>query len=80
MNKSLLVLSLLVISASPLAAQQRSPNSMGGGDCNANVYNCADTPNPLPAPNTVWIEEMTDRKSTRLNSSHVRTSRMPSSA
>ena len=26
------------------------------------------------------IEELTDRKSTRLNSSHVRTSRMPSSA
>ena len=32
---------------------------MGGGDCADNVYNCADTPNPLPRPNTVWIEEMT---------------------
>ena len=32
---------------------------MGGGDCASNPYNCADTPNPLPAPNTVWIEEMT---------------------
>jgi creatinine amidohydrolase/Fe(II)-dependent formamide hydrolase-like protein len=32
---------------------------MGGGDCADNVYNCADTPNPLPAAHTVWIEEMT---------------------
>ena len=38
---------------------ERDPNSMGGGDCAASVYNCADTPNPLPAPNTVWIEDMT---------------------
>jgi creatinine amidohydrolase/Fe(II)-dependent formamide hydrolase-like protein len=35
------------------------PRSMGGGDCRDNVYNCADTPNPLPAATTVWIEEMT---------------------
>jgi creatinine amidohydrolase len=33
--------------------------NMGGGQCTANRYNCADTPNPLPAPNTVWLEEMT---------------------
>jgi len=32
---------------------------MGGGDCRDNVYNCVDTPNPLPAPDTVWLEEMT---------------------
>jgi creatinine amidohydrolase/Fe(II)-dependent formamide hydrolase-like protein len=32
---------------------------MGGGNCSANVYNCADTPNPLPPAQTVWIEEMT---------------------
>jgi len=32
---------------------------MGGGNCSANPYNCNDTPNPLPAPNTVWMEEMT---------------------
>ena len=25
----------------------------------ANPYNCADAANPLPAPNTVWLEEMT---------------------
>ena len=32
---------------------------MGGGDCRDNPYNCADAVNPLPAPNTVWLEEMT---------------------
>lgn len=32
---------------------------MGGGNCADNVLNCADTPNPLPAPNTVWLEQMT---------------------
>jgi creatinine amidohydrolase len=41
------------------ARPPRDPRSMGGGDCAANVYNCKDTPNPLPAPNTVWLEEMT---------------------
>jgi len=42
-------------------AQQREPDprSRGGGDCRDNAYNCADAPNPLPMPNTVWIEEMT---------------------
>ena len=49
---------LLTVTAAE-AQQQRDPNSMGGGDCAANVYNCATTPNPLPAPNTVWLEEMT---------------------
>src|SRR5688572_347902 len=43
------------------AGQQRPPDprSRGGGDCRDNPYNCADAPNPLPAPNTIWIEEMT---------------------
>ena len=55
-----LALSALLPSASAVdAQQQRDPRSMGGGDCAGNVYNCMDTPNPLPAPNTVWIEEMT---------------------
>ena len=42
-------------------APQRAPDprSMGGGDCRDSAYNCVDAPNPLPAPNTVWIEEMT---------------------
>lgn len=35
------------------------PPSMGGGNCSANPYNCPDAVNPLPAPNTVWMEEMT---------------------
>ena len=35
------------------------PRNMGGGQCEANVYNCADTPNPLPPVETLWIEEMT---------------------
>ena len=42
-------------------APQREPDprSMGGGDCRDNAYNCADAPNPLPLPNTVWLEDMT---------------------
>jgi creatinine amidohydrolase/Fe(II)-dependent formamide hydrolase-like protein len=32
---------------------------MGGGQCARNPWNCADAPNPLPPPATVWIEEMT---------------------
>jgi creatinine amidohydrolase/Fe(II)-dependent formamide hydrolase-like protein len=32
---------------------------MGGGQCSANPYNCADASNPIPSPNTVWLEEMT---------------------
>jgi creatinine amidohydrolase/Fe(II)-dependent formamide hydrolase-like protein len=58
--KMLLALGSALVLAAPLAAQQeRDPRSMGGGDCADNVYNCADTPNPLPAAHTVWIEEMT---------------------
>ncbi len=60
--KTALLVGALILAATPATAQQRperDPNSMGGGNCAANVYNCADTPNPLPAPNTVWIEEMT---------------------
>jgi creatinine amidohydrolase/Fe(II)-dependent formamide hydrolase-like protein len=35
------------------------PRTAGGGSCTNSVYNCIDTPNPLPAVNTVWLEEMT---------------------
>lgn len=47
--------------ASMASAQDGPParRNMGGGSCAANAYNCADAPNPLPAPNTVWLEEMT---------------------
>jgi len=58
--KSYFALGAAILLAAPAAAQQqRDPRSMGGGDCADNVYNCADTPNPLPAATTVWIEEMT---------------------
>ncbi|HJN43017.1 MAG: creatininase family protein [Vicinamibacterales bacterium] len=56
------VATALLLAALPVAAQERrapDPRSMGGGDCRDNVYNCADTPNPLPEPDTVWLEEMT---------------------
>lgn len=48
-------------SARAAAAQDAPPadRDMGGGRCAANPYNCANAPNPLPAPNTVWLEEMT---------------------
>lgn len=65
-----LVLGALLAASSVLAqqpnpqqqnAQRRPPDprDMGGGQCAENPLNCADAPNPLPAPNTVWIEEMT---------------------
>lgn len=46
------------------AGQQRQrpapdPRSIGGGNCADNPYNCVDVANPLPATNTVWLEEMT---------------------
>ena len=54
-------LSLLATAAATTASAQTpaASRNMGGGDCTANPYNCADAPNPLPAPNTVWLEEMT---------------------
>jgi len=54
---SLALLSALISAQAP--RREPDPRSMGGGDCRDNAYNCADTPNPLPMPNTVWIEEMT---------------------
>ena len=60
--KALLIPAVVLLVALPLSAQQRrepDPRSMGGGDCRDNVYNCVDTANPLPAPDTVWLEEMT---------------------
>jgi creatinine amidohydrolase len=73
-NISILVLGLcllggdLAIAQQPGAAaapgQQRQrreadPRDIGGGQCAQNPYNCVDAVNPLPAPNTVWLEEMT---------------------
>ncbi len=71
---ALLALSLVVLGGAYTVAQQPAaagapgqqrqrqapdPRSMGGGDCRENPYNCNDVANPLPAPNTVWLEEMT---------------------
>lgn len=60
---STLAAGLLSAAAAPAALAQggapRDPRSMGGGNCAQNPYNCVDTPNPLPAPTTVWMEEMT---------------------
>jgi creatinine amidohydrolase/Fe(II)-dependent formamide hydrolase-like protein len=39
--------------------RQGGTPSMGGGDCSRNPYNCPNAANPLPAANTVWLEEMT---------------------
>ena len=43
----------------PATTAAPAPRSLGGGQCNANPYNCENAANPLPAPNTVWLEEMT---------------------
>ena len=75
MRNILLVAIGIAISGSFAAAQQPAaagaaaqpqrqrpapdPRSMGGGECRENPYNCNDVANPLPAANTVWLEEMT---------------------
>ena len=59
MNTALTVSFALVVSTPLLAQQLRAQESLGGGQCEANVYNCANTPNPLPVAKTVWVEEMT---------------------
>jgi creatinine amidohydrolase len=61
---ALFALGLMVVGGMFVSAQrgpQRPPDprSMGGGDCRDNPYNCNDAANPIPSPNTVWLEEMT---------------------
>jgi creatinine amidohydrolase/Fe(II)-dependent formamide hydrolase-like protein len=61
---ALIALSVSVLAGSIVAAQQGQrrqpdPRDMGGGQCAQNPYNCVDATNPLPAPSTVWLEEMT---------------------
>jgi creatinine amidohydrolase len=61
---AVLALSIIALAGTFAAAQQGQrrppdPRSMGGGDCRDNPYNCNDVANPLPAANTVWLEEMT---------------------
>jgi len=35
------------------------PRDMGGGRCADNPVNCVDTTNPIPAYDSVWLEELT---------------------
>jgi creatinine amidohydrolase/Fe(II)-dependent formamide hydrolase-like protein len=58
--RTILAFGAVLLTATAVSGQQqRDPNSRGGGQCADNVYNCADTPNPLPEAQTVWLEEMT---------------------
>lgn len=59
MITSTALLAALTFSGVVNAAPQQDPRSMGGGSCETNTYNCADTPNPLPQADTVWLAEMT---------------------
>ncbi len=56
---AVLLTAALAMPAHAQTPPSQAPRNMGGGQCTANRYNCADTPNPLPAARTVWIEEMT---------------------
>lgn len=49
----------LVFAVSASAQEDKDPRSTGGGSCAKSAYNCIGAPNPLPAVNTVWLEEMT---------------------
>ena len=50
---------LFAVCAAAQTDTDRDPRSIGGGSCKDNAYNCVGAPNPLPAVNTIWIEEMT---------------------
>lgn len=41
------------------APDTSAARNRGGGRCSQNAYNCVDAPNPIPTPNTVWMEDMT---------------------
>ena len=60
--KTVAVFGALLVAISAASAQTNDTSAarnMGGGTCSRNAYNCADTPNPLSAPKTIWLEEMT---------------------
>jgi creatinine amidohydrolase/Fe(II)-dependent formamide hydrolase-like protein len=54
-----LLCAALLLSAITNAAAPEAQRSMGGGNCAKSIYNCADTPNPLPQADIVWLEDMT---------------------
>lgn len=59
--KALLALgaTLVALQAGAQTPAAQPTRNMGGGNCDRNAYNCADAVNPLGAPSTVWLEEMT---------------------
>lgn len=65
MKRGMFIIGAVCVLAGTLVAAQQGqrrapdPRSRGGGDCRDNPYNCLETPNPLPAAGTVWLEEMT---------------------
>lgn len=62
LTRSAIAIALLALAAPVALRAQGGPpagQNMGGGTCSSNPYNCADAVNPIPSPNTVWLEEMT---------------------
>lgn len=49
----------LAAAVSASAQQNTDARSAAANACARNIYNCSDTPNPLPVFDSVWIEEMT---------------------
>ena len=61
-------------------AERDWPGGGGGGDATAEQQISDGMRNNPGGLAVAWAEENSDRKSTRLNSSHIQKSRMPSSA
>src|SRR5688500_1598529 len=62
MTSAAFVLSLLIAASAEAQTPQATAapqRNAGGGQCQNNPFNCADAANPLPPPDTVWLEEMT---------------------
>jgi creatinine amidohydrolase len=59
--RAVLSAGLILCTSIGLAAERppRDPRDAGGGRCARSIYNCIDTPNPLPKTDEVWIEKMT---------------------
>jgi creatinine amidohydrolase/Fe(II)-dependent formamide hydrolase-like protein len=51
--------SCLAVAALATAQQSKNAPPVQDNACARNIYNCSDTPNPLPVVNSVWVEEMT---------------------